>query len=163
MTALDKYDLIIASCQGSGATKKLKHLRNKRSNVALYHDWCLAKQVSEYTEGYHISIGNARFRQLRKRIGKWSYGRQRQCIALKRAEKGYSTELLDEMYTSRTCHACGSKLVHRTWLGGSSYIKCHSCGLKDDADLNAAYNIALRCQDDWLKVLMNLAKNRASA
>jgi len=35
---IDKYDLIIASCQRSGATKKLKHLRSKRSNVALYHD-----------------------------------------------------------------------------------------------------------------------------
>ena len=80
---IDKYDLIIASCQGSGATKKLKHLRNKRSNVALYHDWCLAKRVAEYTEGYHIAIGNARFRQtqysgngmtnLRRKIGKRSY------------------------------------------------------------------------------------------
>jgi len=40
---IDKYDLIIASCQRSGATKKLKQLRSKRSNVALYHDWCLAK------------------------------------------------------------------------------------------------------------------------
>jgi putative transposase len=170
---IDKYDLIIASCQESGATKKLKQLRNKRSNVALYHDWCLAKRVAEYTEGYHIAIGNARFRQtqysgndmpkLRKRIGKWSYSRQRQCIALKRAEMGYPTELLDEQYTSKTYHACGSTLVHRTWLGGLSYIKCHSCGLKDDADLNAAYNIALRCQDDRLKVQMNPVENRTSA
>ncbi len=170
---IDKYDLIIASCQESGATKKLNQLRNKRRNMAIYHDWCLAKQVAEYTEGYHIAIGNARFRQtqysgngmpkLRKMIGKWSYGRQRECIALKRAEMGYPTELLDEQYTSKTCHACGSKLVHRTWLGKLSYIKCHSCGLKDDADLNAAYNIALRCQDDWLKVQMTPAENRASA
>ena len=170
---IDKYDLIIASCQRSGAPKKLKQLRNKRSNVTLYHDWCLAEQVATYTEGYVIAIGNARFSQtqysgngmlkLRKRIGKWSYGRQRKCIALKRAEMGYPTELLDEQYTSKTCHACGSRLVHRTWLGGLSYIKCHSCGLKDDADLNAAYNIALRCQDDRLKVQMTPAENRASA
>jgi putative transposase len=119
---IDKYDLITASCQRSGATKKLKQLRNKRTNVTLYHDWCLAKQVAEYTEGYHIAIGNARFHQtqysgngmlkLRERIGKWSYGRQRKCITLKRAEMGYPTELLDEQYTSKTCHACGSRLVH---------------------------------------------------
>jgi putative transposase len=100
---------------------------------------------------------------LRERISKWSYVRQRQCIALKRAETGYHTILLDERYTSNTCHICGSKLVHRTWLENLSYIKCHSCSLKDDADLNAAQNIALRCQDDWLKVQMNLAKNQESA
>jgi len=159
---IDKYDLIIASCQESGATKKLKQLRNKRSNVAIYHDWCLAKQVAKYTEGYVIAIGNARFSQtqysgngmlkLRKRIGKWSYGRQRVYIALKRAEMGYPTELLDESCTSRTYHVCCSMPIRRTWLDGSSYVKCYRCGLKDDADLNAAYNIALRCQDDWLKV-----------
>lgn len=170
---IDKYDDIIASCQEHGATRKLKQLRNKRSNVAIYHDWCLAKLVAKYTEGYYIAIGNTRFRQgqyrgngmpgLRKRIGKWSYGRQRQCIALKRAELGYNTMLIDERYTSKTCHACGSRLVHRAWLDELSYIKCHSCGLKDDADLNAAQNIALRCRDDRLKVQMTPVENRVSA
>ena len=90
---IDKYDLIIASCQEAKSIRKLKDLRHKRSNVAVYYDWCLAKQVATYTEGYHIAIGNARFRQtqysgngipkLRKRIGKWSYGRQREYIALR--------------------------------------------------------------------------------
>jgi putative transposase len=64
---IDKYDNIIASCQESGATKKLKQLRNKRSNVAIYHDWCLAKLVAEYTEGYYIAIGNASFHQINVR------------------------------------------------------------------------------------------------
>ena len=59
---IDKYDLIIASCQESGTTKKLKQLRNKRSNVALYHDWCLAKQVAEVTEDYYIAIGKYSYR-----------------------------------------------------------------------------------------------------
>ena len=100
---------------------------------------------------------------LRKRIGKWSYGRRRQCITQKRAEMGYHTTLLDEKYISKTCHACGSMLIERRWLEGLSYIKCHSRGLKDDADLNAAYNIVLRCQDDWLKVQMTPVENWASA
>lgn len=170
---IDKYDSIISSVQQTGNGRKLKQLRHKRANVAVYHDWCLANHVADYTRGYYIAIGNSRFRQtqyrgngmpvLRKRIGKWSYGRQRQCIVLKRAEMGYHTELIDERYTSRTCHVCGSRLVERKWLNGSSYILCHCCRLKYDADLNAGHEIALRCRDDWLKVQMTSVENRASA
>jgi len=97
--------------------------------------------------------------KLRKRISKWSYGRQRQCIAQKRAEMGYHTTPLNEKYTPKACHACGSKLIERRWLESLSSIKCHSRGLKDDADLNAAYNIALRCQDYRLKVQMIPVEN----
>ncbi|WP_254591313.1 transposase [Methanocella conradii] len=148
---LDKYDEIIASLQQAGKTRKLKQLRNKRSNVSVYHDWCLANKVAEYTDGYIIAIGNTGFRQaqyrgngmsrLRKRIGKWSYGRQRMFIAIKRAERGLPTKLLDERNTSNTCHICGSRLVARKYHDGSSWLQCHSCGSKLDADLNAAYNI----------------------
>ena len=170
---LDKYDDIIASLQQAGKTRKLKHLRNKRNNVSMYHDWLLANKVAEYTNGYDIAIGNTRFKQtqfrgngtpmLRKRIGKWSYGRQRNYIALKRAERGLTTMLLDERNTSNTCHCCGSRLVTRKYLDGASWLQCHSCGAKLDADLNAAYNIVLRCRDDRLKVRMNAVENRASA
>jgi len=170
---LDKYDTILTSLQQAKNGRKLKQLRNKRQNVAIYHDWCLANHVAEYTKGYYLAIGNASFHQtnirgngnptLRKRVGKWSYGRQRVCIVLKRAEMGYNSMLIDEKYTSKTCHQCGSKLVVRKWLDESSYILCHSCGLKYDADLNAAHNIALRCRDDWLKVQMNSTESGVSA
>jgi transposase len=170
---LYKYDAIIASLQDMEKWDKLKELRHKRENVAIYHDWCLANKVAEFTEGSLIAIGNSRFRQmqyrgngmpaLRKRIGKWSYGRQRRFIALKRAEWGYPTELRDENSTSRECHLCGSLLTTRKWGDGYSYVLCHSCGAKEDADINAAYNIAFRCRDDRLKVQMNMEKTRASA
>ncbi|MDI6896141.1 transposase [Methanocella conradii] len=167
---LDKYDDIIAMLQSAMASarhveprklveyhrmsRKLKQLRGKRNNVSVYHDWLLANKVAEYTDGYTIAIGNTKFRQaqyrgngmpaLRKRIGKWSYGRQRMFIALKRAERGLTTRLLDERNTSNTCHCCGSRLVARKYLDGSSWLQCHSCESKLDADLNAAYNIAAR-------------------
>jgi transposase len=54
---IDKYDDILVV--------SLK-LRNKRTNVAIYHDWCLANQVAKLTEGYYIvikmlvSMGNIR-------------------------------------------------------------------------------------------------------
>ncbi|MFZ2411563.1 MAG: transposase [Candidatus Methanoperedens sp.] len=190
---LDKYDAIISSLQEAEKWDKLRELRNKRANVSTYHDWCLANEVAEFTEGSLIVIGDTNFGQtqfrgngmptLRKRIGKWSYSRQRKFIALKRTERGYLTLLEDEYNTSKRCHSCGSMLTTRHWIDGYSYILCHSCGAKTDADFNAAYNIsykvnpiavwvynsgieyALRCRDDRLKVQMTMegAKPHASA
>lgn len=169
---LEKYDAIVASLQEAENWDKLRELRNKRENVSMYHDWCLANKVADFTEGSYIAIGNSQFRQtqvrgngmpkLRKRVGKWSYGRQRKFIALKRAERGYPTELRDEYGTSRECHHCHSMLTTRKWGNGYSYILCHDCGGKTDADINAGYNIATQCRDDWLKAGMNMEKIYAS-
>jgi len=169
---LEKYDDIVSSLQEAEKWDKLRELRNKRENVSVYHDWCLANQVAEFTRGSYIAIGNSSFRQtqvrgngkptMRKRVCKWSYGRQRKFIALKRAERGYPTELRDERNTSRKCHECDSMLTTRKWGNGHSYILCHSCGIKIDADINAGYNIAIQCRDDWLKAGMNMEKIYAS-
>ncbi len=190
---LDKYDEIIASLQKAKKWDKLREMRNKRGNVSLYCDWILANDTAEFTEGSLIMIGNTPFRQtqfrgnrmptLRKRIGKWSYSRQRKFIALKRAELGYPTLFDEEKNTSKRCHICESMLTTRKWEDGYSWILCHSCGAKIDADFNAAHNMAykvnpvavwvynssiekfnaLRCRDDRLKVQMNMGETHASA
>ena len=170
---LEKYDAIVALLQEAEKWDKLRDIRNKRENVSVYHDWCLANKVADFTEGSYIAIGNSRFRQMqyrgngmpamRKRIGKWSYGRQRTFIALKRAERGYPSELRDEYGTSRECHICHSMLTRRVWGEGYSYILCHSCGSKVDADINAGYNIALRCRDDRLKAGMTMSGGKPHA
>jgi len=99
---------------------------------------------------------------LRKRIGKWSYSRQRKFISLKRSETGYRTELRDEYGTSRECCKCHSKLTTRKYEEGYSYILCHSCGIKKDADLNAGNVIATQCRDDMLKAGMITVTNGVS-
>ena len=169
---LEKYDDLVGSLQEAKKWEKLRSLRGKRENVSTYHDWCLAKKVVEFTKGSYLAIGNSKFRQgmfrgnqmptLRKRIGKWTYGRQRKMIAFKRAEMGYRTKLIDEYGTSRECCQCGSKLTTRKYEEGFSYILCHSCEIKKDADLNASNVIATRCRDDMLKAGMIRMKNSVS-
>jgi len=169
---LQKYNKLVSELQNAKQYHKLKQLRNKRFNVAKEYDWQIANQIAEISEGFLIGIGKTNFRQmmyrgngmpkLRKRIGKWSYARQRQFIMLRRAEHGYDTLLVSER-GSNDCHHCGSHLVSRKWLpSGESYILCHCCGLKIDADINAPYNIAyetfLRCQDERLKAGMNMGE-----
>ncbi len=169
---LEKYDDIVASLQEAERWDKLRRLRNKRENVSTYHDWCLARKVADFTKGSYLAIGNSKFRQgmfrgnqmftLRKRIGKWTYGRQRKMISFKRAEMGYLTELIDEYGTSRECCECHSKLTRRKYEEGFSYILCHSCEIKKDADTNAANVIATRCRDDMLKAGVSAVKNGVS-
>jgi transposase len=128
--------------------------------------------VADFTEGSYVAIGNSNFRQgmfrgnrmvgLRKRIGKWSYSQQRKFISLKRSEMGYSTELRDEYGTSRECCLCHSKLTRRVWEDGFSYLLCHSCRMKKDADLSAANVIATRCRDNMLKAGMITVTNGVS-
>ena len=173
---LQKYDSLVSVLQNAETFSKLKRLRSKRLNVAREYDWQIANQIAKLSDGILIGIGDTNFRQtqyrgnempeLRKRIGKWSYARQRQFIALRRAENGYDTLLVSER-GSNDCHVCDSHLVARKWLpSGESYILCHSCGLKQDADINASYKIAYetatRCQDERLKAQMIMWKTRVS-
>ena len=173
---LQKYDSLISVLQNAKKFGKLMQLRNKRLNVSKEYDWQIANQIVKLSDGVLIGIGDANFRQtqyrgngmptLRKRIGKWSYARQRQYIALRRAEKGYDTLFVSER-GSNDCHRCGSHLVNRKWLpSGESYILCHSCGMKKDADINSAYhhayNTVSRCQDERLKAGMTMGETYAS-
>ncbi len=169
---IEKYDMIVSQLQEAEKWDKLRQMRGKRENVSTYHDWCLARKVADFTEGSYVAVGNSKFGQsmfrgnqmprLRKRIGKWTYSRQRKFIALKRAERGYLTELIDEYGTSRECCLCHSKLTTRKYEEGFSYLLCHSCGMKKDADTNAGNVIATRCRDDMLKAGMIRMKNSVS-
>ena len=171
---LQKYDDLIADLQAVGDWQKLRQLRHKRENIAINFDWEMANEIAEVTEGALLAIGDTNFRQsqyrcnempkLRKRIGKWSYSRQRSFISLKRQEHGDETVMVNERGTSIECSECHSKMTKRKWLSnGSSYVLCWLCGNKKDADINAAHNIALRCRDDRLKGEMNMVvKSHAS-
>ncbi|MEA1997706.1 MAG: transposase [Euryarchaeota archaeon] len=171
---LNKYDDLIADLQAVGNWHKLRQLRHKREQIAINFDWAMANEIAESTQDAILAIGDTAFRQtqykgngmpaLRKRIGKWSYARQRSFITQKRKENGDETVMIDERGTSIECSECHSKMTKRKWLAnGSSYILCWFCGNKKDADINAAHNIALRCRDDWLKGKMNMVvKGHAS-
>jgi len=171
---LQKYDDLIADLQSAEDWHKLRQLRHKREQIAIHFDWVIANEIAEKSKGALLAIGDTDFRKtqyrgnempkLRKRIGKWSYARQRKFIGLKRAENGDETVLKNEQGTSIECCECRSKMTKRKWLSnGTSYILCWFCGNKKDADINAAHNIALRCRDDWLKGRMNMEeKSHAS-
>ena len=57
--------------------------------------------------------------------------------------------------TSQTCHCCGERIIHNAAL---RTVRCPSCRMIDDRDLNAAANIARRAGDRVVKASATRAK-----
>ena len=77
----------------------------------------------------------------------WSYFQIQQFISYKGAECGISIEFVVPVDTSKTCHCCGTAQDHaRDKYDVSKYtcmmIECDLFGKTQDADVNAAKNIA---------------------
>lgn len=79
----------------------------------------------------------------RRRSNNWAFYQLRLFIGYKAAMRGVPVVFVPPAYTSKTCSRCHH--VHpqqgKSYRSGKTY-KCGHCGLKIDADLNAAKNIA---------------------
>lgn len=132
--------------------KPLHRLRQKRSNVIRHYDHVLATTVANLAkrESSIVAIGypkNLRFQRyrgdgrvlLRKLLHqRFSYGRMIQLIQEKCNEFGVTAVPVSERWTSTICHRCRSRTTKRI---GQSLFSCMKCGLKYNADWNAAINI----------------------
>jgi IS605 OrfB family transposase len=158
---IEKFDEVVTKLQQKKEWAKLRELRHKRANVARYHDWLLANQIVKNSRGCVVAIGRTNYKrrmfkgdgdkQLRKLVHRWAYARIIVMTGLKCAEQGIQVVKINEAWTSRTCHRCGSTNTERPT---QEQFICKACGLEYDADLNAAHNIASRCQVDRLKAGM---------
>lgn len=82
---------------------------------------------------------NHKGRRLRKMIGGWSFHQLRMFLSYKAEIAGVPLVMVDPAYTSQTCSQCGLTGSRRKHL-----FSCKSCGNVQDAETNAALNIALR-------------------
>jgi putative transposase len=70
----------------------------------------------------------------------WAVGKLRNFIQYKAQKKGIPAILVDEAYTSQTCHRC--KETENTSRPSQGRFKCGNCGLDHyNADVNSAKNI----------------------
>lgn len=75
----------------------------------------------------------------------WTYYDLQQKIKYKAEEKGIKVIFIDPAYTSARCSKCGH--IHRSyekkdWRPEQGKFICQVCGYKENADINAARNIA---------------------
>lgn len=78
----------------------------------------------------------------RERQHKWAFHQLRSFIEYKARRVGVRVQVIDGAYTSQQCSACG--FVHPGNRPNQAAFRCLTCGHTENADLNAAKNIAAR-------------------
>ncbi len=81
--------------------------------------------------------GERRCRKLNRIIHTMPTMKIKHMLTYKALWKGISVFAVDEKYTTKTCHRCGSTNT----TAKDRYFKCHNCGLEYNRDLNGAINI----------------------
>lgn len=87
----------------------------------------------------------------------WTYYDLQQKISYKAAAEGINVVLIDPRYTSQRCSKCGN--IHADNRQSQSEFVCTECGYSENADYNAAKNIATK---DIEKIIQSTCEEKAN-
>ena len=138
------YDKISRKQQGSKKFKRALIERNELINFYV-KEFISQEQPDEVVieslkNVKHKSSGKV-YKKIMNKLQHWSYDRTFNKLEQLSESKGFTIKKVDPAYTSQTCSKCGS--VHKESRKGELY-ECVNCGMKLDADYNAALNILQR-------------------
>ena len=138
------YDKISRKQQGSKKFKRALIERNELINFYV-KEFINQEQPDEVVieslkNVKHKSSGKV-YKKTMNKLQRWSYDRTFIKLEQLSESKGFMIKKVDPAYTSQTCSKCGS--VHKESRKGELY-ECVNCGMKLDADYNAALNILQR-------------------
>jgi len=149
---LNRLNKRVAELQRAKKWAPLKRIRHKQLHVGEYYDRLAAKQLAATSQNCLVAVGYPKGikhknnhgngkPKLRRALAHWSYGRAIRYIQEECVEQGIRAEAPDELWSSRTCHRCGSRHTERLT---QSLFHCWNCELVYNADYNAAINIGSR-------------------
>ncbi|HRW20646.1 MAG TPA: transposase [Bacteroidales bacterium] len=138
------YDKISRKKQGSKKFKRALIERNELINFYV-KEFISQEQPDEVVieslkNVKHKSSGKV-YKKTMNKLQRWSYDRTFNKLEQLSESKGFMIKKVNPAYTSQTCSKCGS--VHKESRKGELY-ECINCGMKLDADYNAALNILQR-------------------
>jgi len=133
---------------GKGREKKLKALerfREHEKNFAKTYNHYLSKNIVHFAVLYGAEQINLELLQMAETQNKsvlrnWSYYQLQQMIEYKAAKEGIEVKYIDPYHTSQTCSKCGHYEAGQRET--QAVFTCKSCGFTENADFNAARNIA---------------------
>jgi len=146
-----KYSNARKRFQKKGKLKLVKKIKNRESRIVRDLNHKISRKVVDYALKNNAGIVLEDLKGIRKTkkqaksfkysLHSWSFYQLMNFISYKAKLLGIPVIKIDPAYTSQQCSRCGL-LGERK----GKRIKCLSCGHVEDADVNAAFVIALRHQ-----------------
>jgi len=150
-----KYSTLKAKLQAVqtwNAKKHLKRISRKERRFKRDINHSISKQIVSYAKDTLSGIALEDltgirervpgYKALRESIGKWAFFELAAFIQYKACLAGLPVVFVDPTNTSRMCSCCG--YTDRENRKTQSTFHCLSCGYTENADMNAAKNIAFR-------------------
>jgi len=150
-----RYSTLKARLQSVGtwdAKKHLKRISRKERRFKKDTNHCISKQIVETAQGTNRAIaledlkgirsGSTVSKPLRSILGKWAFYELASFIQYKAQLLGTPVIFVDPRYTSQQCSGCG--FISKENRKSQAEFVCQACGHAENADINAAKNIALR-------------------
>ena len=144
-----KYKNIRRNLQKAGKYKKVKQIKQRESNIVKDLNNKISHKIVETAIESNSGIKLEELTGIRNNtkhsksfnysLNSWSFYQLQQMIEYKSKLHGISIIYIDPAYTSKTCSRCGC-IGNRN----DKQFMCPYCGHVDHADVNAAFNIALR-------------------
>jgi len=151
-TVRERYTKLKASLQSCGSKSAKRHLKTISGQEGRFKrnvNHVISKQVVQLAKALDLGISledlkgfkKTVMKSERERFGKWAFGQLAAYIEYKAELAGVEVIKVNPRNTSRTCFACGHcEKANRK----GQFFACKACGCEENADLNAAKNIAAR-------------------
>ena len=144
-----KYSAIRKRLQREGKFRELKQVKDRESRIVKDLNHKISRKIVDMAQEQHAALvfeDLGGIRQTRKQhrsfkyaLHSWSFFQLQTFVEYKAKLLGVPVLYIDPAYTSQDCSRCGT----RGQRNGKDF-KCPTCGHADHADVNAAFNIALR-------------------
>ena len=147
-----KYSAIRKRLQREGKFRELKRVKDRESRIVKDLNHKISRKIVAMAKVQHAALVFEELNGIRKTrkqhrsfkyaLHSWSFYQLQQFVEYKAKLLGVPVLYVDPAYTSQDCSRCGT----RGQRNGKEF-KCPVCGHVDHADVNAAFNIALKVKD----------------
>jgi putative transposase len=147
-----KYSAIRKRLQREGKFRELKRVKDRESRIVKDLNHKISRKIVDMAQVQHAALvfeDLGGIRQTRKQhrsfkyaLHSWSFYQLQMFVEYKAKLLGIPVLYVDPAYTSQDCSMCGARGQRQ-----DKGFKCPVCGHVDHADVNAAFNIALKVKD----------------
>jgi putative transposase len=147
-----KYSAIRKQLQHEGKFGALKDCKDRESRIVRDLNHKVSRKLVSMAKEQNAALvfedlsgirkTKKQYRSFKYALHSWSFYQLQTFVEYKAKLLGVPVLYVDPAYTSQDCSRCGT----RGQRNGKDF-KCPTCGHVDHADVNAAFNIALKVRD----------------